>query len=212
MSAQGQSDAAAPAKAKRSAALACRLELQLPLVSLSSASFRHGQALYRIDEGLGPIEFVVGQGWLFSLGGALSRYACDLRLDRASPMDMQIDLSLDLTSLALSRWDAQSWQPFVPWFDIAAHPLVRFRSSAVAPSRGNRHVVRGLLELGGVTQLLALEAEVTGRRTDPITRTEVAELLVGGSLHCSAFGMPCEQMFVSDRLELAVWARIELET
>src|SRR5579872_6918202 len=99
MSAQGQSDAAAPAKAKRSAALACRLELQLPLVSLSSVSFRRGQALYRIDEGLGPIEFTVGQDGLFSLGGALSRYACDLRLDRASPMDMQIDLSLDLTSL-----------------------------------------------------------------------------------------------------------------
>jgi polyisoprenoid-binding protein YceI len=203
MKAQGQRDLAT---------LACRLELQFPLVSLSSASFHQGHALYRIDEALGPIGFTVGQDGLFSLGGAVSRYVCDLRLDRASPMDMQIDLSLDVTSLALSRWDAQTWQPFMPWFDTAAHPLARFRSSAVAPPRAGRHVVRGLLELGGVTQLLALEAAVTHRRTDPITATEVAELLVTGSLRCSAFGMPSEQLFVSDRLELAMRARIELET
>lgn len=194
------------------ATLACRLELQLPLVSLSSASFRQGHPLYRIDGALGPIEFTIGQGGLFSLGGALSRFTCDLQLDRESPVDMQIDLSLDVTSMALSRWEAQSWQPFMPWFDIAAHPLVRFRSSAVAPSRADRYAVRGLLELGGVTQLLALEAVVTGRRTDRITATEVAELMVTGSLRCSAFGMPSDQMFVSDLLALAVRARIELET
>jgi polyisoprenoid-binding protein YceI len=203
ISAPGRSDAAP---------MACRLELQLPLVSLSSASFRHGHALYRIDEGLGPIEFTVGQGGLFSLAGALSRYSCDLRLDRASPMDMQIDLALDLTSVVLSRWEAQSWQPFMPWFDVAAHPLVRFRSSAVASLRAGCCAVRGLLELGGITQLLALEAAVLGVRTDPITATEVAELLVTGSLRCSAFGMPSGQMFLSDRLDLAVRARIELET
>jgi polyisoprenoid-binding protein YceI len=212
MSAQGQSDAAAPARERRAAALACRLEMQLPLVSLSSASFRQGHALYRIDEALGPIEFHLRQGGLFSLDGALSRFGCDLRLDRASPMDMQIDLSLDLTSVVLSRWEAQSWQPFMPWFDIAAHPTVRFRSSAVAPARADRYLVRGLLELGGITRLLALEATVINRRTDPITATEVAELLVTGSLPCSAFGMPSGQMFVSDLLALAVRARIELET
>jgi polyisoprenoid-binding protein YceI len=125
---------------------------------------------------------------------------------------MRIDLSLDATSIALPGWDALPWRPLAPWFEPAAHPTIRFRSTAVTSSGANRHAMRGLLTIGGVTRLQVLDAAPAGRQVDPITGTEVADLLIKGSLGCSDFGMPRGQALISDRVELEIRARIELET
>jgi hypothetical protein len=39
----------------------------------------------------------------------------------------------------------------------------------------------------------------------------VVDLLITGGVRCSAFGMPADQAFISDRVELVIRARIELE-
>jgi polyisoprenoid-binding protein YceI len=193
------------------APLACRMELQLPLVSQSAVSRARGQAQYRIDDRLGPIEFCIEQSGLFSVQGQLERFTCDLRLGNADPLDMRIDVSLDMTSLTLSHREEQSWQIFTPWFDVAAHPAIRFRSSAVEPSRSGACSARGLLDIGGVTQLQTFNAVVAGRQADQITGTEIVDLMITGALRCSAFGMPPGRPFVPDRVELRIRARIEQE-
>jgi len=194
------------------AALACRMRIELPLVHLSAASVRHGQAQYQIDQRLGPIALAIEQRALFSLRGELPRYTCTLEFDRDDPLDVRIDLTADATSIVLPGWDALPWRPLAPWFEVAAHPTIRFRSTAVTSPVPNRHAMRGLLTIGGVTRLQVLDAVLAGRQTDPITGTEVADLLIKGSLGCSDFGMPPGQALISDRVELEIRARIELET
>jgi polyisoprenoid-binding protein YceI len=194
------------------AALACRIRMELPLVNLSAASVHHGQAQYRIDQRLGPIVLAVEQRALFSLRGELARFTCTLEFDRTDPLDVRIDMTLDATSIALPGWDALTWRPLAPWFELAAHPTIRFRSTAVTPSGADRYAMRGLLTIGGVTRIQVLDATQAGRHADPITGTEVADLLIKGSLSCSDFGMPPGQALISDQVELVVRARIELET
>jgi polyisoprenoid-binding protein YceI len=193
------------------AALACRMLVELPLVSLTAASVWRGQVRYLIDHRLGPIEVAVDHCGLFNARGRLGSFTGSLAFDRADPLDVRVDLELDVRSITLTEWDEKAWLPFGPWFDVAAHPIIRFRSSAVVPSGRDRFAARGLLEVGGVTRLLTLDAVLTGRKADPITETEVAELLITGSSTCSAFGMPRDLVLISDRVELRLSVRIELD-
>jgi polyisoprenoid-binding protein YceI len=206
-----QPDAVAVVGAVSRAALACRVQVEMPLASLSAASVRRWRTLYRIDEGLGPIELTIDHCGLFASRGQVSRFACAIELDPANPLDTRIELTVDAGAIVLFGWDAPSWLPLVPWFDLAVHPVVRFRSSAVTSGGVGRWVLRGLLEFGGVTRLQALDAVLVGHRADPITDTDVVDLLITGGLRCSAFGMPADQAFISDRVELVIRARIELE-
>jgi polyisoprenoid-binding protein YceI len=138
------------------------VQVQMPLASLSAASVRRWRTLYRIDEGLGPIELTIDHCGLFTSRGQVSRFACAIELNPASPLDTRIDLTVDAGATLLFGWDAPSWLPLAPWFDLAAHPVVRFRSSAVTCGGVVRWVLRGLLEFGGVTRLQALDAVLVG--------------------------------------------------
>ena len=190
--------------------LATHLYAELPLVSLSAASAHQGRVVYRIDQDLGPIGLVINECGVFAVRGALERFSGTLVLDRADRLDARLDLALDAASVALSGQEGLNWQPLAPWFDVAAHPMIRFRTSAVAPAGRGRFEVRGLLEIGGVTRLQTLIGVLDGRRANPVTGTEVVDLAITGCLAYSAFGMQRDQMLISDRVELRISARMEL--
>jgi polyisoprenoid-binding protein YceI len=190
--------------------LATHLYAELPLVSLSAASVHQGRVVYRIDQDLGPIGLVINECGVFAVRGALERFSGTLVLDRADRLDARLDLALDAASVALSGQEGLNWQPLAPRFDVAAHPMIRFRTSAVAPAGRGRFEVRGLLEIGGVTRLQTLIGVLDGRRANPVTGTEVVDLAITGCLAYSAFGMQRDQMLISDRVELRISARMEL--
>jgi polyisoprenoid-binding protein YceI len=123
--------------------LATHLYAELPLVSLSAASVHQGRVVYRIDQDLGPIGLVINECGVFAVRGALERFSGTLVLDRADRLDARLDLALDAASVALSGQEGLNWQPLALWFagreprtarDVAAHPMIRFRTSAVAPA------------------------------------------------------------------------------
>ena len=190
--------------------LATHLYAELPLVSLSAASVHQGRVVYRIDQDLGPIGLVINECGVFAVRGALERFSGTLVLDRADRLDARLDLALDAASVALSGQEGLNCQPLALWFDVAAHPMIRFRTSAVAPAGRGRFEVRGLLEIGGVTRLQTLIGVLDGRRANPVTGTEVVDLAITGCLAYSAFGMQRDQMLISDRVELRISARMEL--
>jgi polyisoprenoid-binding protein YceI len=190
---------------------ACRVRVDLPLASLSAAATRQEGVLYRIDQRLGPIGFAIDHFGLVTCEGQLERYTCTVALRRADPVGVGIDLALDATSIALSQTEALEMLQAVSRFDLAAHPAIRFRSSAVAPLGPDRYEVRGLLEIRGVTRLQTFDCVLTDRKADPITGTEVACFQATGCLKASAFGVAQGAAFMSDTMELRIRARIELE-
>ena len=191
-------------------ALMCRVWADLPLASLSSASVADGAILYHLNQRAGPIHFSVDQCGLFEARGRVTRYNATLALDRAKPLGLHAELAFDTASVCLAE-AGRAALPFAPWFDAAAYPKVRFRTSALTQASASRYLVRGLLEIAGITRLHAIDAELVGRDVDPITGTDVAELVMRHRLSASAFGMLPGQTFLCDRIDLQLRARIELE-
>lgn len=191
-------------------ALVCRVQAELPLASLSSASAHGSRLVYRIDQRAGPIAFSVDHCGLFEASGRLGRYNAVITLDRAMPLALRVELEFDTASVALAR-PSQGAPSFLPRFDTAAHPKARFRSSAVVDTGAGQYLVRGLMEVAGATRLQTLNAELLGRHIDPITGTDVAELLIEHRFMGSCFGLTPGQTFLSDRIDLRIHARIEFE-
>lgn len=192
-------------------ALACRIDATLPLISLSAAVTRRSVATYRIDERLGPVAFSAGQCGLYSARGVLERFHGLLVLDRENPLGLTVELSLMASSVVLSALERPCARLPIPWFGAMGQATIRFRSTAVKMVAARRHVVRGLLEIDGAQRLVAFDSELIDYRSDAITDTAVAELLIVGHLRVSEFGGPVERGLVSDKIEIRIGASIEIE-
>ena len=193
-------------------ALICSVEGALPLASLSAASVGRDEVVYRLDERHGQIECSARQCGVFAAGGHLSSFTCALAFDRFEMRLLRFDLTAQLTSFAASEWEILGDTPMVRLLDGARHPDVRFRSTTVAPCSSSQHVVRGLLECGGVTRLQALDLTMGNRRTDPITETDVVDLMFTGRLQQIALGVPLIDMMMANTLDLRLAASVELES
>jgi hypothetical protein len=68
-----------------------------------------------------------------------------------------------------------------------------------------------LLEFGGVTRLQALDLTVADRRTDPITETDVVDLMFTGRFQLTALGVPLIDIVMANALDLRLAASVELE-
>jgi polyisoprenoid-binding protein YceI len=191
-------------------ALVCKVRASLPLASLSAAKAEGHEICYRLDQRAGPIEFSVDQCGLFEASGRVDRYTARLVLDRRAPLGLRAELELDASSIVLLVGERRA-APFAPSFDAAAHPRIGFHSSSLSQTGAATYVMRGLVEIAGVTTLETLDAEFVGRHVDPITGTHVAEAEIGCRLSGSAFGLLPGQTFLGDRIELRVSARLELD-
>ena len=70
-------------------------------------------------------------------------------------------------------------------------------------------MIRGLLEIRGVEQPIALDAKLVGRHPGA-QGTEIAEFVAAGRLKRSAFGMTADESFISDNVDLTITVRIQL--
>jgi polyisoprenoid-binding protein YceI len=192
-------------------ALVCSVEGSLPLATLSAASVERDEVVYRLDERHGQIECSVRQCGVFAVRGQLTGFGCVLAFDRAAMRLLRFDLTAQLTSFAASASEMLGDVPMVRSFDAARHRDIRFRSTAVAPCGSSRHVVRGLLEFGGVTRLQALDLTVGDRRADPITETGVVDLMFTGRIQQTALGVPLIDIVMANALDLRLAASVELE-
>jgi polyisoprenoid-binding protein YceI len=192
-------------------ALACQVEGVLPLASLSAASVQDDGISYRIDQSVGPFGYSVRQGGLFAARGELLRHSCGLTLRPVNMLVQSAEFAFDLTSFVLREWEQAGALPRVARFDVTDYPVVRFRSTAVGELGDGRQVVRGLVNVGGVTRLQALDLTLSRPREDPITGTEVVDLLFTGRFEQRALGIALSDFVASHVLELRLSAAVEIE-
>jgi len=169
-----------------------------------------GANLYTIDPRFGRIEFTVSHLGLFTSHGDFRLFDSALAIDEAHPERTRITVVVDSGSVDMAWPNAVELLRSAAYFDVADHPHVRFSSTAVVPEASGHYLVRGMLEIRGVTRPLALDAALIDRHTDPATHGEVADFVVQGQLLRSAFGMTADPVFISDRVQIRIDARIQL--
>ena len=177
-----------------------------PLAPISTRA----SALYAIDPRTGHIEFTVSHLGLFNSHGEFTRFDSRLTIDSQHPERTAINVVIHIASLTMAWENAADLLRSAAFFDAAHYPDARFTSTAVVPVSANHYVVKGNLEVRGVTRPIELDADLVEQHLDTQTGTEIGNFVVQGHLQRSAFGMTADSDFISDRVDLRISAHIQI--
>jgi polyisoprenoid-binding protein YceI len=166
--------------------------------------------VYAIDQTFGDIGFAVHHLGLFASRGQFRQFTGTLTIDEAHPERTQVNVVIDLGSVTMSWSDAEAMVRSAPFFDVEHYPQARFVSSDVASDGASAYVVHGALALRGQTHPVTLRATLTGRHPAPLPGQQIADFIVTGALSRAAFGMTSEPVFISDKVDLQIHARVLL--
>jgi polyisoprenoid-binding protein YceI len=170
----------------------------------------HAASLYAIDRRSGRIEFSVSHLGLFQSHGEFTRFDSKLMIDRQHPEHTTIEVVIHLGSVSMPWENAEELLRSPEFFDTARYPDARFSSTSVVPLSADHYLVKGVLEIRGIKRPIDLDARLVDRHSDPATNTDVADFVVQGHLQRSAFGITAEAVFISDRVDISITARLQL--
>jgi polyisoprenoid-binding protein YceI len=184
--------------------------LLLALAGLLTPLHARAAELYAIDRRSGRIEFSVGHLGMFRSHGEFTQFDSKLIIDRQHPEHTTINVVIHVGSVSMPWENAVELLRSPEFFDAVRYPDARFSSTSVVPLAADHYLVKGTLEIRGVTRPIDLDATLVGRHTDPATRSEVADFVVQGHLQRSEFGITAESVFISDRVDISITARLQL--
>ncbi|MCW0180293.1 YceI family protein [Zavarzinia sp.] len=167
--------------------------------------------LYRIQPGTTTIGFSVDHLGLFSTAGTFGRFEGNLLLNLDDPSRSRVEVRVDTTSVAVPSDLAADMLRSADYFDPARFPQLRFKAVSVKDLGNDRVEITGDLTIRDITRREILQAELTGRNTDPVTKAEVADFVASGTVERADFGMTADQDFVSNDVRLVITAHIRLD-
>ena len=182
----------------------------LGLVGPLGPTCAQASALYTIDPHTGRIEFTVSHLGLFHSHGEFSLFDSKLTIDNQHPERTAINVVIHIGSLTMAWENAADLLRSAAFFDAAHYPDARFTSTAIVPVSANHYIVKGNLEVRGVTRPIELDANLVEQHLDTQTGTEVGNFVVQGHLQRSAFGMTADSYFTSDRVDQRTSAHIQI--
>jgi polyisoprenoid-binding protein YceI len=183
----------------------------LALAWPSVASAEPGPSLYQIDQRYGTIEFTVTNLGLFSTKGRFTRFTGQIEVDPDHPERTRVDVVIEGNSVEMPLKDEVDMLRSAAYFDTARYPTERFVSSAVEVLSPKHYVIRGALQVRGVTRPLDLDAVMTERHSDPARHVDWADFVINGRMRRSAYGMVADQTMVSDAVGLDIRIRITVQ-
>jgi polyisoprenoid-binding protein YceI len=165
--------------------------------------------LFQLDQRYGSIAFTVSNLGLFRSRGAFERFVGRLTIDRDDPAATHIAVTVAADSVH-TPWDQETEMLRSPdFFDVARYPEIHFESREVSPQGPNRYVIRGALTLRGQTRPVDLAAKLVHAARDPAGQ-QIDDFVVTGHVSRRAFGMTADPLFIADKVEIAIHARIIL--
>jgi polyisoprenoid-binding protein YceI len=166
--------------------------------------------MFSLDQRFSSIDFSVRDLGLFASEGRFRRFQARLILNNRQPERTKISVAVDAGSVDMSWHEAADLLRSPDFFDVRQYPEVRFRSTSVQKMAPGQFVIRGLVQIKGVTQPLTLRAALTRQSQDPADHSEIADFVVNGSLERSTFGMTADEVFISDKVNIVIRARLKL--
>ena len=157
---------------------------------------------WHVDPAHSRIEFAVKHLGIATVRGAFKEFEGTLDLDAGRAYGTVKAASVDTND---EKRDEHLRSP--DFFEALEHPELRFESTAIRPLDEDTFEIEGDLTIRGVTNPVALRAELQGSETDPWGNERIA-LEVTGQLDRSEWGMTFNQvlgsgnMLVSDRVKL----------
>jgi polyisoprenoid-binding protein YceI len=183
-----------------------RLALLLGLVCLMARAAPAAPQDYRLDAAGSQVTFTYTLNGR-PVTGRMPVRSARVSLDLRRLPDSSVRVTLDAARARAGVVFATAAMRGPKVLDTAAHPLIRFRTTAIRGSL-RAATVTGRLTIRGTTRTVTLDA-VLGRQTGtPPTERDRLVVLLTGAISRSAFGASGYAGLVGDRIDLRIRARI----
>jgi polyisoprenoid-binding protein YceI len=168
------------------------------------------QQRYAFDQRFASIGFSVRHLGLFSSEGQFVRFEAKLVLNTDHPDRTQISVSVEAASVSMSWLAAADMLRSDDFLNVKRYPYIRFISTSVSVRGHDRYDIHGSLQIRDVKRPLTLVARLIREHPNPGHHDEIADFIVTGWLDRAAFGMRADEVFISNRVEIMIKARLEL--
>ena len=161
---------------------------------------------YNIDARYATIEFTTSG--LFATQGYFQKFTGNLALDFAAPEHSSVSVTVDDSAIVMSWPPGVQMLKSASYFDSAAYPHIRFRSTSITPGANpGQYVMEGELTIRGITKPQKMIATLLSAPAGG-TNAGTADFYVTGTLHRSDFGMVADKAAVDDAVVLKIHARV----
>ena len=149
---------------KRMALLA--VLLTFPLVAQEPARIDLiGAEIFSVDRAHSYFGFSIGFLGMTKVRGTFNDYAATILYDDKHPERSSVTVSIDAASIDTGNEGRDRDLKAEPFFDVANHPRIRFRSTSIEHKRGDEYIVHGQLTMKGVTRAVDIPMTRTVPRT-----------------------------------------------
>lgn len=124
-------------------------------------------ASYRIDPAHASAQFKVRHLMVSNVRGELGEVTGEVSFDAAAPERSSVTARIDVTAIDTRNADRDAHLKSPDFLDVANHPAIGFRSTAVRAAGPGALEVEGELTIRGVTRPVVLEVELSGEVRDP---------------------------------------------
>lgn len=164
---------------------------------------------WQIDPAHSLVEFSVKHMMFTTVKGRFAGVSGTVTVDEANLANSIVDVTIDAASVDTREERRDAHLRSADFFDVENYPTLTFRSTRVEPKGGDRLTVYGDLTLHGVTQGVALDANILGRGVTP-WGNEVASFSAETALNRKDFGLTYNAaletggVLVGDAIKIAI--------
>jgi len=122
---------------------------------------------YTIDPSHSRVGFVARHAMVTKVRGSFDDFQGSGYFDADDPASSRLELVIEAASIDTRNADRDAHLRSNDFFDMEAHPQIRFVSTSVEQVDAESYRVGGDLTIKGVTRPVTVDFELTGAATDP---------------------------------------------
>lgn len=151
-----------------------------------------GLTAYTLDGAHSEIGFSVKHLMVTNVKGTFHDFEADVQLNEEDLTKSQLKISIDSASVDTRNEQRDNHLRSPDFFDVENYPKLTFESRRIERVGDDRYKVAGDLTVRGVTREITLDAEETGRGTDPWGGSRIGFEL-RGKLNREEYGLKWNQ-------------------
>jgi polyisoprenoid-binding protein YceI len=164
---------------------------------------------YIVEPSHTRVQFAVSHIGFTQFFGDFTGASGTLSLDPKTVGASKVDVTLPVSSVSTTNATLDGELKSADWFDAATYPTIRFVSTKVVPTGGNKATITGNLTMHGVTRPVVLAASFNGSGVNPLSKGYTVGFDATTTLKRSDFGVKTYLPMIGDETSIRISAAFE---
>ena len=147
------------------------------------------QMIWKADKTHTELNFSIVHMGISEVSGCFKDFEANIETSKADFSDAVITMTAQINSIDTRFAKRDEHLMAEGFFDVAKHPTMTFKSTAVKKKGKNKFKVTGDLTLKGVTKSIELDLVKVGQIEHPRSKKQLAAFKISGEINRTDFGV-----------------------